>query len=341
MAQSSLRKPQFWLGILISVACLAATFFFIEPQQVFASLRDAQIGFVLLTVLWQTVYLWLRAVRWRFMLDGQITTLRTFHLQNVGFMMTQLLPLRIGDPARAILVGSEPRLTIGQGLSTMVVERVLDMLAIVVLLPFALTQVEALPDWMRSGAQLSGYLAIAGIAVVIVAANIRPKIRQLTTFLLDRIPFLDTNTWATQIDNLLAGLHTFTNWRSGSQLLIYSILPWIPVILAYQSAMQAVGLSPTMLQTGFVVCACALSIAAPSSPGQVGVFHAAATFAVTALGMDENAGISFAFIYHALNFTMMVLLGLFALSQTQSSFQNVLQQTRTFMQQRSAPQGGV
>ncbi len=332
MEQSTFRKPQFWLGIVISAACLGAIFLFIDPAQVGNALRQAQYGYLVLTVVWLTLYLWLRAIRWNFMLGNEINTDRVFHLQNIGFMMTQLLPLRIGDPARAVLVGSEKKLTIGQGLSTMVVERVLDMLAIVVLLPFTLTQVDALPAWMRSGALISGYLAIAGIAVIVLAANFRPKVHAIITAILDRIPFLNTTTWATQIDNLLAGLHTLTSLRSGAKLIILSILPWIPVLLAYQSTLWAANISPTLLQTGFIVCATALSIAAPSSPGQVGVFHAAATVSATALGFSESDAVIFAFLYHAINFSLTVLLGIIALSQTQSSFANVLKQTRRFMQ---------
>ena len=336
MQQSPFRNPQFWIGILVSLACLAAILFFIDPAQVAIALRTAQYGYLVLAALALLVYLWLRALRWRFMLgNAKISTLRVFHLQNIGFMMTQLLPLRIGDPARAVLVGSEDNLTIGQSISTMVVERVLDMLFVVALLPFTLIRVKVLPDWLREGALFSGYLALGVIVVVIVMANFRPKVAHLATTILDHIPFLDTQKTVTQIDNLLAGLVTLTSWRSGAQLVILSILPWLLVVAAYQFAMRAVGLTPTLIGSAFVLCTSALSIAAPSSPGQVGVFHAAATFAVTALGFDQNAAASFALLYHATNFTLVVLVGIVGLSQTQATFGKVLAETRRFLGQRS------
>jgi uncharacterized protein (TIRG00374 family) len=322
------RKPQLWIGILVSIACLAAIFLFIDSAELLAALRTAKPSYLIVAVGCLIIYMLLRAVRWRFMLENKISVQRVFHLQNIGYMLTQILPLRLGDPARAVLVGSEPKITVGQGLATMVVERLLDMLAIIVLLPFTLTAVPALPAWMQAGARTSGVLAIGAIGVVVLAANFRNVI----SILLKRLHIPGRLIKLT--DDLLAGLGTLTHWRSGLTLTLLSILPWIPIIFAYQFVMRSVGLSPTYLQAGFVVCAGALSIALPSSPGQVGVFHAGVTLAIVALGMSETNGASFAFLYHAINFTFIVALGLIGLSHTQSTIGNIIRQTRQLGQQK-------
>ena len=336
MPTSSLRSPKFWLGIAVSLLCLLAIFFFIEPAEIVEALRSADFRYLLLCALCLAIYLGLRALRWRFMLNNDVGLARTFHIQNIGFMMTQLLPLRIGDPARAILIGNEPKLSVGRGFSTLIVERILDLLVVVALLPFGLTQVPSLPDWVRTGALATGVLALVAIGFVILAANLRPKVRQLTSWIFDRIPFLTTETWVSQIDELLAGLVSLTNWRSGSILILLSILPWVLVIFAYQAAMVAVGLAPNLLMSAFVVCAAAFAIAAPSSPGQVGVFHAGATLAVTSLGMDGVAGASFAFLYHVINFTVTVILGILGLWLTQATFGRIVDQTRALIRTRNS-----
>ncbi len=316
------RKPQLWIGIFISLSCLAAIFFFIDAAELLAALRTAQPGYLIVAIGFLLIYMLLRAVRWRFMLENKLSVLRVFHLQNIGYMLTQILPLRLGDPARAVLVGSQPNLTVEQGLATMVVERLLDMLAIIVLLPFTLAAVPALPDWMQAGARTSGVLAIGAIGIVILAANSRDAVSALLA------RFHVPAKLISLADNLLAGLNTLTHWRSGLILTLLSILPWIPIIFAYQLIMLSVGLTPTYLQAGFVVCAGALSIALPSSPGQVGVFHAGVTLAVVALGMSETGGATFAFLYHAINFTFIIIIGIIGLWRTQSTLGNVIQQTR-------------
>ena len=100
-----------------------------------------------LAILALLAFMILRAVRWRFMLNsgreaaGRTPYRQVFHVQNIGYMLNNLLPFRLGDVARAVLIGNVPPVTISQGLSTMVAERVLDLLFMVVLFPFTLAAV--------------------------------------------------------------------------------------------------------------------------------------------------------------------------------------------------------
>ena len=128
---------QIWVGLLVGVACLAAVFiFFAKPGEIIESLRHVHFSYLLLGAAGVVLFLAVRAVRWRFMLANAAPYAPVFHIQNIGYMLTQLLPLRLGDVARAVLIGNVPPITIAQGISTMVVERLLDMVFIVVLLPF-------------------------------------------------------------------------------------------------------------------------------------------------------------------------------------------------------------
>ena len=133
-AQSG-KKLQFWLGMLVSVACLAAIFIVIDPREIWLALQDAHLGYLVLSTVGILSFMAIRAVRWRFMLNNTVPWGQVFHIQNIGYMLTYLLPFRLGDLARAVLIGNVPPVTLPQGLSTMVVERVLDLLFIVTLLP--------------------------------------------------------------------------------------------------------------------------------------------------------------------------------------------------------------
>jgi uncharacterized protein (TIRG00374 family) len=211
----------------------------------------------------------------------------------------------------------------------MVVERVLDLLFIVTLLPFTLAEVSNLPGQVQAAARISGLIALIAIVVMIIAANQRPRAGRWISRILARLPFLDANAWSRRADDILAGLVSLTRPRDGLILLALSILTWLPIIAAYYAAMLAVNLQPTVAMAGFVVCAAALSITAPSSPGQVGVFHAGVTFAlVQILGQPESESASFAFLYHALNFSLMVVLGLIGVYGASATFGSLIASTR-------------
>ena len=156
--EESGNRRQLWLGLIISLICLAAIFYFIRPQEIITALKTARYGYLVLSAMGIIAFLMIRAVRWRFMLNNDAPWITIFHIQNIGYLISTILPFRLGDVARAVLIGSVPPITISRGISTMVVERVLDMLFIVTLLPFTLAGIAYLPDWMRLGARASGSL---------------------------------------------------------------------------------------------------------------------------------------------------------------------------------------
>lgn len=326
------KKLQFWLGMLVSIACLVAIFIVIDPREIWLALQDAHLGYLVLSTAGILSFMAIRAVRWRFMLNNAVSWGQVFHIQNIGYMLTYLLPFRLGDLARAVLIGNVPPVTLPQGLSTMVVERVLDLLFIVTLLPFTLVAVPSLPPQVQTAARGAGILGLAAIVILIIAANQRPLAQRISTWLFNRIRFMNTEAWARRVDELLEGLSSLTHWRDGILLVMLSILVWLPILAAYYWGMQAVNIQPTWAMTGFVVCAAALSVAAPSSPGQVGVFHAGVTFALAEiLGQPHGQAASFAFLYHALNFVVIVILGLIGIPRIGATFSNVVATTRGIM----------
>ena len=327
------NKKQVWIGIAVSVVCLASIFLFINPAEILHALATARFGYLALSAIGLVVFMILRAIRWRFMLNNAASWNQVYHIQNIGYMLTQLLPLRLGDVARAVLIGSVPPVTIAQGVSTMVVERVLDLLFFVVLLPFTLSEVETLPASLQSYARGLGLVSLGIIVVLIVAANQRPFIQRITTSIFNFVPLLNTENWVKRVDGLLAGLSSLTRLRDGLTLIFLSIVVWIPILFAYRMALTAVHIQANWIMTGFVVCAAAFSVAAPSSPGQVGVFHAAVTFAlVQVLRQPEGASASFAFLYHAMNMVLMICLGLIGLFRTGATFNHVVASARRFRQ---------
>lgn len=336
MESSPKDRRQLWIGTAVSLLCLIAIFLFIDPRDIIDAFRHANYAYLGLTGLGVLLFMLIRAIRWRFMMGNQVRYGQVFHVQNIGYMLNMYLPFRLGDVARAVLMGSVPPLTISQSISTMVVERVLDMMFIVALLPFTLAYAPTLPPEFQRAALITGVLAVIAIVVLIVAANQRPFFRRLATLILNRIPRLNTDTWVRRVDDVLKGLDSLTRLKDGVILLTLSVLVWLPIIFAYWIGMRAVGLDVTVPMAAFVVCAAALSIAAPSSPGGVGVFQAGVTAALALLGQPAAASASFAFAYHAMNYLMLTILGLIGIAATGSTIGAVVRTTQNYMKREKS-----
>lgn len=328
MAKKETKQRPVWLGILITLICLFVIGWLIDPQQIWAELQTADYRYLLLANFLTLLFLTLRIFRWRLLLRYQINWVPLFHIQNIGYMLNMLLPFRAGDLAKVVLVGGQSQLSMAQGLSTMVVERVLDLLFFVILLPFAMAGIDQFPPEMRQIGWVSGTAALLGLTVLITAANQRGRVQTIAQAVLDRLP-LNKETWLKQINQLLDGLEAFTRWQDGVQLLFWSVILWIPVLLGYHVVMLAVGLQLSPLMVAFTTCAAAFSVAAPSSPGQFGVFHAGVTFAlVTILGQPAAPAASFAFLYHTNYFLFMIFVGLVGLFGAGTTFGQLLSLVR-------------
>ena len=334
MESSGRDRRQFWLGMVISAISVALILLLVKPAEIIDALRQANPIYIGLSALGILLFMLVRAVRWRYMLANDISWAQVFHIQNIGYMFNMVLPFRLGDVARAVLIGSVPPITLARGLSTMVVERLLDMMFIVAILPFTLVEVVSLPSWMQDGARASGIIAVAAIGVLILAANQRQLATRWGTAVLNRIPFMNTQQWVRRMNELLDGLGSLTRLKDSLVLILLSILVWIPILFAYQWGIQAVGGQISLLAASFVVCAAALSIALPSSPGQIGVFHIGVTAAMLALGQEEGAAAAFAIVYHALNLITMIILGLIGLTRIGTTFRSVIETTQRFMRRR-------
>lgn len=336
------KKIQFWVGIIVSAVCLLAVLYFANPAEIWKSLIESHYELWAITALSLVLFMVFRALRWRFMLNNKLGSEdlvsygSVFHIQNIGYMLTNILPFRLGDVARAVLIGNVPPITISRGLSTMVAERVFDLLFFVILFPFALSTVSEIPDDLRSVVFITGVLAILATLILVAAANQRTRALIIADLILQRISFLDSKSWIRRLGDLLLGLGVLTSWKDGIALIFLSILVWIPIILGYFFGMKAVNLNPTFMEALLVVCIAAFSVAAPSSPGQLGVFEASVTFAISGiLSMPSAAAASFALLYHAINYIVIGALGVVGIIRTGETFGSVIASTRALVQSRS------
>jgi uncharacterized membrane protein YbhN (UPF0104 family) len=79
------------------------------------------------------------------------------------------------------------------------------------------------------------------------------------------------------------------------------------------AGMLALNLGLNLAAALFVVVLTNTGQAVPSSPGYVGVYHAAATFALTTFGVDPATAVGTALVTHAFTYGSLVLLGTIAL----------------------------
>ncbi len=337
------KRNQLWVGIGVSLVCLAAIFSFVKPAEIIEALRGAQFELWLLALGSVLIFMVLRAMRWRFMLNSgsksedKLPFTSVFHIQNIGYFLTYIFPFRLGDVARAVLIGNVPPVTISRGLSTMVAERVLDLLFMVILFPLTVASLGGVPVEIRTAVRVASILSLTAAIVLVLAANQRETSVRIATAILDKTPRLDTVVWSRRLNDLLLGLNVFTRLGDAIFLVILSILVWLPIIGGYYVGLHGMNLNVTLMEAAFVVCVAAFALSIPSTPGGVGPQDAGITFAVASiLGHSGGAAVTFAFLFRGINYLVLGILAIIGVYFTGETFGSVIKATQAFVQDRTS-----
>jgi uncharacterized protein (TIRG00374 family) len=311
------RRVQFWVGILVSALSLVVLFALLDVKQVLGSLAETDWrGAILLILSCQIIFQLLRAWRWQIMLGGQPGFWSVFHAQNIGYLITNVLPFRLGDLAKAYLVAQEPEaegVDLAKSLSTVALERVLDVLLIVSFFGAAMPLVPALPEGMGTAGLLFSTVAVVGFVVMLLAAANRSRVTQLVRRSLERIRRLDPEVWLARLESFLHGFDALTRWRLAVPVLALSLGLWLVILGAYFGGLRAIWSTATLPAAAITLCAAAFGISVPSSPGSLGVFHLAVVGGLSVFPVSQKDAASFAFVYHAVMVIGNVGLGLVGL----------------------------
>ena len=286
-----------------------------DPHQVAEVLAQAEYVYLLPAVVGMMGFLFTRSIRWRLLIGPQVSLARYFWVTNIGYLVSNILPFRLGDPARAAVIARGGEISTAAALSTVVVERVLDMLMVVALLAGVAPFVGGSGSAVTAGLIAGGAALAASIMLLLLA--FRPDWgRRATRRALGWIPRLDGERWARVLDGLFDGLAPLRSGRRALALLAWSVLTWVCVLVYYWTLLRAFLSHPPLLAAPFLVCVVGLGMAIPSSPGAMGVFHAVARYGLTIpFGVPVDQAVTIAFAMHIFQYVLGCLLGLIGLWQ--------------------------
>jgi uncharacterized membrane protein YbhN (UPF0104 family) len=149
---------------------------------------------------------WTRAYRWRLLFypDMQIPLSRVFRFVNIGYFFNNVLPAKAGELVRGYLAGRLISGGIGQALSSLLIERLVDVLTVVVLLVVLIPFVD-LPAWATRGGLLFGALAVGGTAIMVVLSRFGERGVEWATRFVQPIPLIGHPKMLSFLRDLLRG----------------------------------------------------------------------------------------------------------------------------------------
>jgi uncharacterized protein (TIRG00374 family) len=268
----------------------------------------------------------IRASLWRTLLEERATLTRSFFIINIGYMLNNLFPLRMGEIGRAVFMGGATRLSPFHVLSTIVIERAFDlvMAAILVLstLPLALGQ-----DWMRPVATVTLVVVVGMLVVLFLMARYRGQVHTISTRLGQRWHLVQKYI-IPQVDALLEGLQALTSPRRFILVLFLVVFNWAIWILMYFVGIRALVSNAPLWWAMFADSLLALGVAIPSAPAALGVYEASMVAALSILGVAYTSALAYAFLMHFIQFVITAIFGFWGLAREGKSLSNLWAEIR-------------
>jgi hypothetical protein len=313
------------LGFIISIVALIYTLHGNDLTLIGVELAHGRYIFLLPGLVFFVLAFYFRALRWRAILNYQIDTVHAFHITTIGNFLNSFLPLRLGEVARAFLTTRlNPPIALMTAASSLVVERLTDLLALLVVLLWTISLNVTNPS-LVSATYAMGILAVGGLAVLIIMAARRSTASRIVAWVLGHFPWLERFKLRMFIEHLLDGLTPLTSISSFAAILLWTALSWLSSTVVALMVLYIFYDQPSWVAALIVIEGGSLAIAIPAMPGNVGPFEAAIVTSLMIVGMvggnnTTERAIAFGVVFHANLVLVYAVLGVIGLGQEKISF---------------------
>ena len=312
------RSYRIAISVLLTAVFLGLFLRAFDLGAAWRSLKEASLALIALSAAINLMGYLVRAWRWRILLAPVRPGLGMYNLTAttfIGFMVSFLVPFRLGEVVRPVLLARRERLSAGAALATVALERVLDALAVMGLfLAFVLSSRGAAllaappPGAMPSQGALflrQGLWAAAAFAGLGVAGvGILVAFPQRVLGLLRRLAPGGATSAAARavgaIEHFVGGFAVVRRGRGLAQAVALSIGMWLVIDLGVLCGVRAFGLPLRFPDIFLLMVPLAVGIAVPT-PGGVGPYEFLAQISLTDFwGVEASTAAAAAITLHAI-----------------------------------------
>ncbi len=266
------------LGVLLMVLFLRNT----DWKAFWSALRSARPGYVAAAVALTVLSYVLRAIRWHYLVRP-IQRPRfgpLFEGICVGFTVSNLLPGKLGEVVRPYILSTRDKIKMSSLMATVAIDRILDGLAIVVLLVFYLlfglasTRTPELekyiPAMRAAGGVFFGLMAAAAAFVSFLRFKTEPTLR-IARVLLRPLPERLGHRLIDTISHFAAGLSVLSDAGSLAWAALWSIVVWVEIAVAHYFMIRAFDIHLRFVAMFFLLFLMAAGVSVPTPGGMGGL----------------------------------------------------------------------
>ncbi|MBV9493226.1 MAG: flippase-like domain-containing protein [Acidobacteria bacterium] len=319
-------------AIVLAVAAALVVLFLrnVDLRHVASEIAHARMRWLTISFVTAILSLVIRSLRWQYLLEplGRATFANAFRATCVGFAASTILPARAGEVIRPYFLARHENMTATGAFATIILERVLDMLTVVVLLASFLfvfdPGVGAANPTAFTAMKWAGATALAGsiaaLVVMFFLAGDPGRVARWMTRVEQTMPSKLAGLIGRVAEKFSRGLGAVRHPGRLGVALLWSFPLWLTIAAGLWAVSVAFHINVPFTGSFVLIALLVIGVAVPT-PGAIGGFHEAFRVGTTTFfGAPDSAAVGAAIIAHLFSQGPALLLGLLFAAQAGLNF---------------------
>ncbi|MBU2514726.1 flippase-like domain-containing protein [bacterium] len=304
------------IGIAISGLFLYLAFGKIDFGKMKESFQNANMWLFIPAIFVQFIAHWVRSIRWQYFLNSikRVPVSTLFTATMIGYVGNTVLPAHLGEVFRANVVGNKEKISTSSTLATLVIERLIDVLSLLVIMVVALI-IYPFPDWVTKSGYIMFVLTIGLFVFLVLLKQKNDNTVRLLNFGLKLLP----KSIAQKVDGIITSFIDGINGmeRKRDYLIVFVLslsiwfFYWLTLLFVFLSFNLFEIYNINIVSSVVLLVITTISVVVPSSPGYVGTYHYLCQLSLELFGVPRSVGLSFAFVAHGLSIIPTAIVGFF------------------------------
>ncbi|PIE31529.1 hypothetical protein CSA56_18020 [candidate division KSB3 bacterium] len=301
------------LGIFLVIWLLSQ----LDLADTFAIIRDIPLSFLGLGAVCYVVSFAIRTLRFRMLLAPDQQRSHLFPIVLVHYTALTIIPARLGELSYVYLLKKFNNVPTGHSLSSLLLARVFDHIAISTLFLCASFFIDLQTQWLKTTSIFVGIGLVVSVLLLIALLTYKEICvawlrRVLETLRFDRYSLI--RRVMHELDNIVSALQGIHLKQHLGSIFGLSLMIWLCIFGVNYALLQSFDVTLTYIEVAFASTFMILLGLIPLQLlGGVGVRQTAWTFIALALGVSKNNAIVSAFGTHIASVMFLFVFGLYGL----------------------------
>jgi uncharacterized protein (TIRG00374 family) len=336
-----MRKFNIVLAIVVSLASLFLAFYKVNFNEVLSGFKRINLSLVFLMVIFYVIYFSIRAYKWSFIFKPNAVPKfgNLFSSIMIGVMVNNVFPAKLGEIARAFIIGKKEKISISLSFGTIIVEHIFDFLALFfsLIVLFLISEKERV-FLLKSDIEafrIFFYITVLGF-LLFIAFLVFFKIK--TAFFIDIMKkiigifskkFVEKGKIDRWVNLFTEGLRSIDDFKNAIYIFMVSLLQWFIIGLITYIGLHSFNLGLIFTSAYLVTILVVLGNVIPPSPGGIGPTQLFSVIALSFYGISQADALSFSIVYNFIGYSITTLGGWYFFTRESLKFKELIQSSES------------